>query len=234
MIKKKLFSLICFIQIFTNYARSEDKLKVVVTALFYTDAKGRILLVTGPLPRDSDETIQTDLQGRLKDEVSIHVVPIFEQLENIPFLDDVLNLIKKAYSAIYIANIPKEKSGLIVEDMRRFLSARRSNFTDLINQLLDNNNTYNVSYNVTPGPVFLHGKFTKQSTTKKTTRTKHKKKIFTSPEDFIPNDIYYGIEKTCVNWNQNCRSRSPLLYRILSNIMRKSSLGDTPALNWFP
>lgn len=153
--------------------------KVTITALFYVDLRGRIILVTGTVPESVEQTIKSDFQERTKNHVSITVVPLFENESDIPKKKKILQLLKTTYSSVYVTSIPIVKSKVIVAELKNHLETQ------------------------------FQRNLTSKKTSRKHRRRGTGTAIATAQalpmKDFVIHNVYYGI---CPNGANGCQLKS--------------------------
>lgn len=179
-----------------------EKLYLQATVLFYGDELNRTVLITGPLPKVLDAIITKDLEFKTPSDVQpiVKVVPVYNYVSDIPSDDphDVYEKLLKAYPNLIKADFP--------EHTRKYfkLKARSNKNNDSnispedknsskVYYFIPNNNETN-SENITTTPDY--SKFTQVTP------------YVLGPEKFVPNDIYYAVEKKCTNWADNCGQKS--------------------------
>lgn len=169
--------------------------KVIVTALYYVDLGGRIILVTGTVPKSVEKIIKADLQDRIKKDVSILVVPLFEKESEVPKKKNILQLIKDRYRSIYVTGIPILKSMAILGEMKQLVKKTFKRNLSSTSATTDKN--YRRS----------NKDFTAQVSSPMSTP------LATPMKDLIVHDVYYGI---CPKGANGCQLDSPPFSELLS------------------
>lgn len=155
----------------------------LATALFYTDQYSRILLVTGPLPKATEEIIRRDLNGSINPDIPLKIAALYETVDATPVNPNVLYSIKKKYKSLHVASISRENSLLILDNMR-------INLNKQVLQKLESKKETVPDEDIYKGRRSL------------ILKAFDGKRIVQAPKNFIPSDLYYVIEKKCFDCDQ--------------------------------
>ncbi|XP_075991224.1 uncharacterized protein LOC142986590 [Anticarsia gemmatalis] len=196
---------------------------VLATVLFYKNADGKMVVAKGPVSSQTEEAIKTDLASRLN-HTNIQVVPIFNETKPIPKPEDILRYVKSEFDTVFVTEAPQRLTRNIIKDWWDTVfhphkrQGKRKRARTTTESVTEPSNSTTVAINLGHSVDLRIASnrsttITVLTTTKKPKRTKTTKKSKTKTklprkrEEFIPNDIYYGIEKKCVNWYDKCNIR---------------------------
>lgn len=194
-----IFLAVMFLLNFLKLYNCLQNYTVTVTALYYVDQYARLLLVTGPVPRRTQEIITNDLIGAYDVDVPIRIKPVYEYPEHVPVEKDVFNAIKNKYSNVHAASTTKADGYMILNDMREFLTNHISNKikvekprSSILNQLLG-----------VQGKVSKSNKH-KGSGAQHIVAEMKDQGLTSTPYSFFPNTIYYAVEENKCQPEDDC------------------------------
>lgn len=177
-------------------AASEEDVYLLATALYGTDTRGRHLLISEPIPLVIKDIITADMQARIHPKAKVKIVPI-AQYTSLALEDAEQNiLLQKAYPNVLKVDLSKVESRRTLKTVRYYI--------------VDESNRHRRKKDKAE-----RGSLTETITEQTTNKTISPKKE-SDPGDYMPNDIYYAVEKKCANWADGCDTKSPSILEMSS------------------
>lgn len=180
-----------------------DDVHILATVLYGTDTRGRILLIAGPLPSTVEDIIKAD-QSRMNPKAIVKVVPMFKNITSLPPDVDRENILQelKSYSNVLKADLSNVESRKMLKNFWHYIVKERDSYHKDKKKAKTGGREEHTTEHVN----------TVENTTVWMNKSSH--------DDYMPNDIYYAIEKKCANWADGCDSKSPSILDMSSSYFK--------------
>lgn len=199
----------------------DNTVYVLATALYFSeDNHDKTLLIVGRLSEDAELLIKKDLQVRLPETaLSVKVVPAFQNIYEIPVHTNLWDHMRAKYhnNILIISNLTAVQSRRIMKHMdKRILmyKSRKQNEENPTHKTDEGNTetdyfTENVTLPYDGNTTILH------TTPHEPSHSGGNPETTTDYDQFarfVPNDIYYAVEKRCANWADGCESNDGSIF----------------------
>lgn len=228
-----LVSVITFISA-TDSAPTPDKndtLYLQATVLFYKNSKGELFLANGTIPEVAALAVRDDISSRVQGAL-VKVVPIFNNSNKMPQTFNVLDYVKDEYKTIVVTELPENvsrKLGRDLIDIQQETGLLNGKNFRISRILTSNKNTLKPTEpECNSCEVDSESSSIEANNTNRVKDTNEVSDIEEVPEsnehtdsfeNVPPNDIYYGIEKKCVNWADGCNMQSKNILELPSRYL---------------